>query len=286
MAMKVGIQLYSVRNHMAQDPIDTIRKVAEAGYRYIEVANHNADTDAGVGFGVSAKEVNELLKETGAKIFSAHIFPMDPAKMTPILEFHQAIGTKYFVQPMDFFKDRDETLRKAEELNSVGARCREYGMQLLYHNHFHEFQHFGDKTIYELLMENTDPELVKIELDTYWTTRGEQDPIALLKKYGKRVRLVHQKDYTKGYEAERDLIASVEATNDYVDLDRFNRDVRPETFTEIGTGVMDIQSIIDTAIEYCDSEYIVLEQDHSQYDEMKSIAISMDSFRKFKGVEW
>lgn len=286
MAMKVGIQLYSVRNHMAQDPLGTIKKVAEAGYRYIEVANHNADKDTGVGFGVSAKEVNQLLADCNAQIFSAHIFPLDPEKMTPILEYHQEIGTKYFVHPMDFYKDRDETLRKAEMMNKVGERCKDYGMQLLYHNHFHEFQHFGDKTIYELLMENTDPELVKIELDTYWTTRGQQDPLALLKKYGKRVRLVHQKDFTKGYEAERDLLASVEAAGDYVDMERFGRDVRPETFTEIGTGVMDIQAIIDTANEYCGSEYIVLEQDYSQHDELESIAISMDSFRKFKGVEW
>ncbi|MCI8465653.1 MAG: TIM barrel protein [Lachnospiraceae bacterium] len=284
--MKVGIQLYSVRNHMAENPMDTIRKVANEGYRYIEVANHNADKDAGVGFGISAEETKALLKETGAQIFSAHIFPLDPAQMTPILEFHKEIGTKYFVQPMDFYKDKDETLRKAEMLNKVGERCKEYGMQLLYHNHFHEFQHFGDETIFELLMKHTDPELVKIELDTYWTTRGQQDPVELLKKYGKRVCLVHQKDFTKGYEAERDLLASVEATNDYVDMDRFNRDVKPETFTEIGTGIMDIQSIIDAANTYCASEAIVLEQDYSQHDELESIRISMESFKRFKGVEW
>lgn len=286
MAMKVGIQLYSVRNHMAQDPLGTIAKVAEAGYRYLEVANHNADTDAGVGFGVSAKEIKKLLDDTNTQIFSAHIFPLNPAEMTPILEYHQEIGTKYFVHPMDFYRDRDETLRKAETLNKVGERCKDYGMQLLYHNHYHEFQRFGGETVFELLMNNTDPELVKIELDTYWTTRGQQDPVALLKQYGKRVRLVHQKDYTKGYESQRDLLSSVEENHDYVDMERFSRDVRPETFTEIGTGIMDIQSIIDTANEYCQCDYIVLEQDYSQHDEMESIAISMDSFRKFKGVQW
>lgn len=284
--MKVGIQLYSVRNHMAQDPIDTIRKVVKEGYRHIEVANHNAQTDAGVGFGISAKETKELLAEVNAEIFSAHIFPLNPDEMTPILEFHKEIGTKYFVQPMDFYKDRDEALRKAEILNNVGERCREYGMQLLYHNHFHEFQHFGDETIYELLMNNTDADLVKIELDTYWVSRAGLDPVELLKKYGKRVRLVHQKDYTKGYEAERNLLTSVEENQDYVDMDRFNRDIKEETFTEIGTGIMDIQTIIDTANDCCESEAIVLEQDYSQYDELESIRISMDSFKRFKGVEW
>ncbi len=284
--MKVGIQLYSVRNHMAKDPISTIRDVANAGYRHIEVANHNAGNDAGVGFGITAKEVRSLLNEVGAEIFSAHIFPLDPERMAPVLEFHQEIGTKFLVQPMDFYRDREEALIKADILNKVGERCKDYGMQLLYHNHYHEFQHFGDDTIYELLINNTDPELVKIELDTYWTLRAGRNPIEELKKYGKRVCLVHQKDFTKGFEDKLNLLASVEANNDYVDMDRFNLEVRPETFTEIGTGIMDIQYIIDTANEFCGSEYIVLEQDFSQYDEIESIKISMDSFRKFKGVEW
>lgn len=284
--MKVGIQLYSVRNHMAKDPAGTIRKVAEAGYRYIEVANHNAAVDAGVGFGITAEETKTLLAETKAQIFSAHIFPLNPDDMTKILEFHQTIGTKYIVQPMDFYRDRDEVMRKADVLNKVGERCKGYGMQLLYHNHFHEFQHFGNDTIYEMLMDNTDPELVQIELDTYWTLRGQQNPVELLKKYGKRVRLVHQKDFTKGFESELDLLKSVEAKGDYVDMDRFNLEIKTETFTEIGTGIIDIQAIINTANEVCESEYIVLEQDYSQHDELDSIRISMDSFRKFNGVEW
>ena len=84
--MKVGIQLYSVRNHMAEDPIATIKEVAKAGYKYIEVANHNALEDSGVGFGVTAGELKKIMEDTGISIFSAHIFPLDPDNMTPILE--------------------------------------------------------------------------------------------------------------------------------------------------------------------------------------------------------
>lgn len=284
--MKVGIQLYSVREHMAADPIATIREVVGAGYRNLEAANHNASADPGVGFGISAEVAKKLLEETGSTVVSAHISPLDPEKMTPILEFHQAIGTKYLVQPMDFYRDRDEVLRKAQILNQVGERCKAYGMQLLYHNHFHEFQHFGQETVYDLLLTNTDPELVKIELDTYWASRGQQDPVALMKKYGKRVRLLHQKDFTRGFEAQRDLLAAVEANNEYVDMERFGKAVDPLTFTEIGTGIMDIQSIIDTANEVCDCEYIILEQDFSRNDELESIKISMEQFRKYSGVEW
>ena len=72
--MKVGIQLYSVRNNMEKDPISTIQEVAKAGYRHLEVANYNADADPGIGFGITAKEVRALLDYLGTDIFSAHIF--------------------------------------------------------------------------------------------------------------------------------------------------------------------------------------------------------------------
>lgn len=287
MAMKVGIQLYSVRNHMAQDPVDTIRRVAEAGYRYLEVANFKADTDPGVGFGVSLEELRKILDDTGAQVFSAHLAPLDPDNMTHLLDFHQAIGTKFFVHPMDFYTGRDDALRKAEYMNKLGEKCKPYGIELLYHNHYHEFQRFGDETVYDILMNNTDPELVKIEVDTFWASRGKQDPIEFLKKYGKRVRLIHQKDFAHGYESELDLLTSVEEEgNEPITRERFGRDAHREAFTEIGTGIMNIQGIIDTANTCCSCDYIVLEQDHSQHDELESIAISMESFHKFNGVEW
>lgn len=287
--MKVGIQLYSVRQHMEKDPIDTIRTVAEAGYRNLEIANHSADTDVGVGFGVSTDEINALLKETGASVVGGHISPFSPlteSQRKAILEYHACIGTKYIVMPMDFYKAKDEVLRKAEAFNQAGKECKEAGIQFVYHNHYHEFQHFGDETVYDIIMNNTDPELLKIELDTFWAMRSGNAPIDLLKKYGSRVCLIHQKDYMKGYEGEINLLQCVEENNEYVDSERFGRDVRTETFTEIGTGIMDIQAIIDTAIEHCAIDYIILEQDYSQHDEIDSIKLSMEEFKKFKGIEW
>lgn len=283
--MKVGLQLYSARINMRNDPMGTIRKVAEQGYRYLEVANNNADEDSGIGFDVTPQEVRRLLDETGAAVVSAHITPLTLKNVGPLLEYHSRLGTRFLVEPMPFYRDMDDVARKAESLNLLGEKCADYGLQLLYHNHFHEFQHFGDETVYEKLMRETDPELVKIELDTYWCFRANCDIAGLLKKYGKRVCILHQKDYTKGLEAERDLLTEVEKNHTCVDRDFF-RGVRFETFTEIGTGVMDIQTIIDTANKECGTEYIILEQDRIQMDEMESFKISMDSFKRFHGVEW
>lgn len=284
--MKVAIQLYSVRQSMEKDPVATIKKVAQAGYRNLEVANHNSEVDNGVGFGVAADEMKALLKECDATVVSAHIYPLVAEKIAPVLEYHNKIGTKYIAMPMDFYRDKEEVLRKAESLNKVGEVCKKAGIQLVYHNHFHEFQHFGKETIFDIMMNNTDPDLLKVELDTYWTMRAGKNPVEVLKTLGERVCLIHQKDYAKGFEDEINLLTAVEANNDYVDMDRFLRDLNNDTFTEIGTGIMDIQSIINAGNNDCKADYIVLEQDYTKLDELESIKVSMEQFKQFTGIEW
>lgn len=284
--MKVGIQLYSVRNHMASDPIGTLREVAADGYRYIEAANHNAEVDDGIGFGVSAKELKKILHEANVSIVSTHVHPMRAEAIGPVLEYQNEINSRFVVMQMDFYKNRDEVLRKAEALNRVGEKCTQAGITLLYHNHFHEFQLFDDESVFDIIMQQTDPALVKIELDTYWAMRGGMNPTDVLEKYGERVCLIHQKDFPAEYKDQVNLIDQVNRDGIAVDLDYFVQVVKDHTFTEIGTGLMDIQSIINKGNTTCHCEYIILEQDYSVHDEMESIRISMDSFMKYNGIEW
>jgi sugar phosphate isomerase/epimerase len=284
--MKVGIQLYSVRNHMAKDPIAAVKAVVQEGYRYLETANHTADKDPGTGFGVSAKEMKRILEGEGAKVVSAHIFPMSNDVLGQVLEYYQQLETQYIVWPMGFYSGRDDTLRQAEEMNRAGKTCAEAGMTLLYHNHFHEFQVFDGSTVMDLILSHTDPALVKVELDTYWTMRGGQDSVDFLKKWGERVRLIHQKDYPAGYDDRINLIDKVNREHLKVDMNYFMGLDINNSFTEIGMGIMDIQSIIDAGNNICRADYIILEQDHSSHDEFESIKISMKSFKKFRGIEW
>jgi sugar phosphate isomerase/epimerase len=284
--MKVGIQLYSVKNHMREDPIGTIQLVAKAGYRYLEIANHNAAEDHGVGFGVSAQEIKKVLDDTGARIVSGHIFPNSVEIMKPVLEYFNTLGTAYLAVPMGFFKSKDDTLRQAGGFNEVGRLCAQAGITLLYHNHFHEFQLFDGETVFELIMKNTDPALVKAELDTYWAVRGGQDAVKLLEKYGGRIRLIHQKDFPAEFKGEINLIDPVNKGGLTVDMNYFMGIVKPETFTEIGTGILPIQEIINAGNAVCKSDYIILEQDASKHDELESIRISMENFKKFSGIEW
>ena len=115
--------------------------------------------------------------------------------------------------------------------------------------------------------------------------RGGQDPIQVMKKLGRRLKLVHQKDYSKTPGKPVDCLAAI-PDGAVIDMERFQSVFAPEDFTEIGTGVMDIQRIIDTARELGSVEYIVLEQDCSAHPEMESIAISLENFRRYSGLIW
>ena len=285
MAVKVGVQLYSVRDEMMKDPVKTIESVAKAGYKYLEAANHNALTDFGVGFGVDAKTLRSVLEEQGSSIVSAHIFPFTPDNTKELIEYNHILGNNYIVYPMDFYSDYDEVQRKIEMMNTVGKVFKAEGISLLYHNHFHEFQKFNGKTVYQMIFENTDPDYVGFELDTFWSMRGGQNPLEVMDYLGKRLKLVHQKDYApvEGFETNIFDRLGYDAR---IDMDVFNTGYDPGEFREIGTGTMDIQTIINKANAMGSVDYIILEQDYSSHPQLESIRMSMDSFKKFEGISW
>jgi sugar phosphate isomerase/epimerase len=284
--MKAGIQLFSLRNRMAEDPVAAIRTVVKEGYRYLEAANHNAAQDSGVGFGISAGDLRKLLEDTGARLVSAHVSPLDDHTLAPVLEYYREAGAEYLVVPAWFYDNHDDALKSAETLNKIGESCSRAGISLLYHNHFHEFQIFAGETVFETLMKNTDPDLVGFELDTYWAMRGGKDPAALLRRCGKRVRLIHQKDYPAEYRDRINLIDVVNEKGARMDMTYMMGIIDKNTFTEIGAGIMNIQEIITVGNEVCQTAYIILEQDFSSRDELESIRVSMDNLKKFTGIEW
>lgn len=283
MAMKVGIQLYSVRDEMKKDPINAIRTVAGIGYKNLEFASSCADTDPGVGFGVDADTMIGLLNETGAKLISGHIRPIDENTIDAIIEYHEKVGTKYLGQSADFYTSYEHLMERCAYYNWVGKKLSEHGMQFLIHNHYHEFQKLNGKEVLYHIMDNTDPAYVSFELDTFWAMRGGADPIEVMKRLGSRLKLVHQKDFSKTSTTPINLW-TVQNPDVLVSRDTFGG-ADPKDFCEIGTGIMDIQTIINTANEL-GAEYIVLEQDHTQLTQMESVQISMDSFKKFEGLDW
>ncbi|MEA5055623.1 MAG: TIM barrel protein, partial [Propionicimonas sp.] len=171
--------------------------------------------------------------------------------------------------------------------NEIGELARQRGMRFYYHNHFQEFQRFGDEYVYDIILANTDPELVKLEMDTYWMYRGGQDPLEWMSRCADRVILLHQKDFPKESPQPLNLFDGVVDPHENIDMAVFEERKNQACFTEIGTGILPIQSIVDLAATLPNFDYMLLEQDHAVLPELESIRVSHEAFENnFTNVAW
>ena len=186
---QISLQLYTVREHTAHDMPATLRRLADIGYTAVELA----------GFGgLSARDLHVVLDDLGLRASGAHVpldaWDSDPASV--IADMH-AIGSAHAVVPMappERRGDADSVSRLAEAFNRWGGLCRAEGITFSYHNHDFEFARLGETTMWDVLVRETDPALVHLELDLYWIKYGGADPEAVLRDVGDRVSLVHLKD--------------------------------------------------------------------------------------------
>lgn len=309
MSIKVGLILYSVRDEMKKDPLQTVETVGKLGYRYLEACNHNAIKDHGIGFGVDAEAVKAKLDQYGSRIVSVHVFPFEMADLNKVIEYQKVLGNDNIVVPMGRFTTYDELMHLCESFNQWGKTCREEGINLLYHNHEQEYRNFGGKNILDIIVENTDPDYLSLELDTFWTMRAGCDPVEKLKHFGKRVKLIHQKDFAWDALVPINLVGLDDEAREMKPGDVYGIDgksmyaqnpnkipdeqmfkdmaLKNTAFTEIGTGIMSIQAIIDAANAYTAAEYIILEQDYTRMpNQIDSIQKSMAAFKKYAGISW
>lgn len=289
MDVRIGLQLYSVRQSLAEDPWGTLAAVAGAGFTRLEAANHRARQDPGVGFGVEAGELRSRLGELGLSIVGCHLNPLDPEILPRALDYQAELGNTQIGCDIEFYPvgDQDFVLRRCEVDNQVGELARQRGMRFYYHNHFQEFQRIGDDYVYDLVLANTDPALVFLELDTYWMYRGGQDPVAWMSKVAERVVLLHQKDFPAEAPQPLNLFEGVVSPTENIDMAVFEERKDTRCFTEIGTGVLPIQDVVDAAARLPHLDYLFLEQDHTTLPEVESIGRSHDAFSAgFTGISW
>lgn len=196
----VGIQLYAVKDALQADPAGTLKALRAIGYGEVETA----------GFaGLSARQFHALLEESGLGAPSAHL-GFDPADFGPAFDDAHALGARYaasgslraLVQhdlpagATDSGMTLEEAKRTAELANRIGEQARRVGLQYVYHNHDFEFADQGDGAIgYDLLLKETDPRLVKFEIDCGWMTLGGRDPRTYFARYPHRFPMIHVKDF-------------------------------------------------------------------------------------------
>lgn len=290
--MKVGLQMYSVKELIAENPREAFEKVAALGYRRWEICQLYGREDIPYPYGLQMppRDAVAMLDSLGVQVIGSHLTLeqiQDAAYVEDCLQYMAAIGCPAVGLGSAFFaKDDLEALKvQCGHFNSLGQRARAHGLRFYYHNHFQEFQRFGGRTVYEMLMAYTDPDLVDFELDTYWAMRAGQDPAELINTYGGRISRLHQKDFPKDAPQAVNLFSFAVDARANLTRESFRGIVDPRTFTEVGTGIMDIQGIIDAG-NAAGIPYVILEQDQTQLTELESIARSMAAFRTFAGVDW
>ena len=285
--MKVAIQLYSVKEKMKKDPIGTIKKIADMGYKALETFGFPSDEgDISFGLGMTLAEAKTMLSQTGLKIAGGHYYYLGNKSFEAYCEYYAELGSKQVGSGGDFFPGgMDELKQKTEMMVKDAQIAKKYGLKYYYHNHFWEYQMFGDKNIMEIMADETPADLIYFEIDNYWAARGGADPVKEAERLGKRLILMHQKDFAKDAGEPINLFEFKIDPNKPIHREDHSNARHVGTFAEVGNGILPIQDYIDAGNKV-GVEYIILEQDLTKIDEIESIKISMDAFRKFEGIEW
>lgn len=192
----IGVQVYSVRDALREDFRGSIKKLADIGFQYIE----------GYGLGVNGKmlemdpaEYSRIVSDTGMSLLSTHCSYFQAGDAPMLRDAALSAGLKHVIVASLSEEDRDYP-QVAENLNQVGEIFKEAGLLFGYHNHAFEFEKQGDEVGLEIMLNETDPDLVKFQLDLYWAVKGGTDPVAFIEKYPGRFCSFHIKDSAEDLE--------------------------------------------------------------------------------------
>lgn len=243
--MKIGLILYTVRDLLAEDFEGTLKKVAEIGFKNIEV---------GLPLDGSVSEQKEIYAKCGLKPVGCHAgIEALEKQMDKVIASAKVLGLKHvclsWVAP-DRYANGWKPL--AKQFNDFGKAMKAEGLQFGYHNHDFEFALDGDKPGMWVLADNVDPDLVKFELDCYWALHAGHDPVAEIRRLGSKCTLTHWKDKAKD---------------------------PPYSYCEVGEGQVDWAGV-KAAAEEAGCEYGFIEMDQCPRHPLESIRIARDAMLK------
>ncbi len=267
----IGIQLWTVRNQLAENPEATLKSIKDAGYKQVELMDTYQDKAMipvikDLGLGLNSSFFLWTLITDRWDLVEKNNMPRPPAdySFNHLVEDAEKLGLSHLVFGYMMPEERstlDDYKRITEKLNTAGELCQSAGIQLCYHNHSFEFEKVEGEIPFEYYISNFEKELVKFELDIFWADLGGFDPIALMKRLDGRIAQLHLKDKLK----DTPVI--------------FNEgEVPQEAFKELGNGVIDIANVINLA-ETLDVAICHVEQDHSP-DPLSSITQSIEYLNK------
>lgn len=251
MGLKVGLQVYTVRDDAEKDLEGTLQKIKEMGYDGVELAGL---------YGYTYEEVRDAIAKAGLEAVSAHV-PIDEMLNDPenVLAGYAKIGCSYVAVPYLLEERRYGTDKFEETLKGIamlGEVAKKNGMVMLYHNHDFEFKKIGDEYVLDYMYRTIPADLLQTELDTCWVNVGGEDPAAFVRKYAGRAPVVHLKDF---YLSSREGAANTQ----FYEL--IGSDTKPSgedifEFRPVGYGMQDFPSILK-ASEDAGATWVIVEQD-------------------------
>lgn len=242
----IALQMYTLRDDCEKDFAGTIKKVAEIGYPAVELAGRGS---------LSVQELSSLLADNHLTLAGSHI-GLDQLEndLPNIIQENLTLGNRYIVVPYlgeERRKTADDYKKTGETFNKIGETLQQSGLTLCYHNHDFEFKPLDNGQIgLDILLENSDPALVKFEVDTYWVLKGGQDPVAFVRKHSGRVPLMHIKDM----------------------------DPADDSFAPIGTGKLPLDALIAAAPDI-GTQYLIVEQDVCKGPAIEAVTLSYNNLK-------
>ena len=259
----IGLQLYTVRDDMANDPIETLKYIASIGYTHVE----NAGYELGKYYGLDKQPFSTILNDLGLKMYSGHTQtgsnqPDKTHTMSnqweKVCEDAASIDQQYIVLAYLVEEERqtiDDYKKVAELCNKCGEIAKSFGLTLAYHNHDFEFESIDGIVPYDILLSEVDENLMSFEIDLFWTRKGGVEALDYFAKYPGRFPLWHVKDM----------------------------DDSPEkNFTEVGNGVIDWSKYFNES-KQANLRHFYVEQDQCiNYKPLESVKISIDNLNKME----
>lgn len=231
----IALQLFTVREKLAEDFEATIRAVAAMGYVGVEPYG---------GMPCELSAAADLFRELDLQAFNSHVPFPDEANKEAVLEIAEALdlsSVAIAMLPPAEFETIDAIKRACEKLNRAGEFARANGLTLHYHNHWWEFKRINGAATLDVMLEELDAE-IGLQIDTYWTQVGGEDAVDVVTRVGARAPLIHLKD---GWlDKDGDMAA-------------------------VGHGVMDVPAIVAATAETAD--WHIVEQDRSNNDRLEAV---------------
>ena len=256
---EIGLQLYTLRDELSKNVKVVLEKVASAGFTTVETYGFSIKDQF---WGLPAAELKKILDENNLKAISGHygigsfLADGNTTELEAAINAAKILKSKYLTIPWvdpPFRSNIDDYKKIAARLNEAGRMCQKADIKLAYHNHDFEFENYNGITGYDILLKETDQDLVYFEMDLYWVVRSGKDPLQLFRENPGRFKMWHVKDMDK---------------------------LKPVLNTEVGSGSIDFKPIFKEA-KLAGMKYFFVEQENNfAVNSFESIKTSCDFISK------